>query len=228
MISSSSPKVPSLASKNSVKTSTSRLKKTSVEVEPSSPEEKQTQKKHVSIKKIESTREKMTGTTTKTSKRSTKSSGSVKQKKAVPLAKKKRSAATPKAKASSTRKKKAPRPIEFPKTTWGVDSVVGFEATEHLPPPELTSIAGGFVFQEDKVILANVPGRGWEIIGGRIDIGESPEETFRREAFNQIGVNLTQVKMIGVVKIEHYRTGTSKLSLSLSAWFRSAVYRNRG
>jgi 8-oxo-dGTP pyrophosphatase MutT (NUDIX family) len=110
---------------------------------------------------------------------------------------------TDKEKSSSRRKKKDAPAIVFPKTTWGVDSIVGFEATEQLPPPHLTSIAGGFVFQDDKVILANVPGRGWEIIGGRIDIGESPDETFRREALNQIGVNLSQVKMIGVVRIEH-------------------------
>ena len=52
-------------------------------------------------------------------------------------------------------------------------------------------------------MLANVPGRGWEIIGGRIDIGESPEATFIREAHNQIGVTLSTVKIIGVIRIEH-------------------------
>jgi 8-oxo-dGTP pyrophosphatase MutT (NUDIX family) len=93
--------------------------------------------------------------------------------------------------------------IEFPTIAWGADSTISFEATEKLHSPELTSIAGGFVFYEDKLVLANVPGRGWEIIGGRIDVGESPEDTFRREAYNQIGVTLSAVKMIGMIRIEH-------------------------
>ncbi|MGC9330099.1 MAG: NUDIX hydrolase [Candidatus Hinthialibacter sp.] len=93
--------------------------------------------------------------------------------------------------------------IEFPTTIWGVDSVISFEATEHFPPPELTSIAGGFVFHNDNVVLANIPGRGWEIIGGRIDLGESPEDTFRRETMRQIGVTLSHVKMLGSIRIEH-------------------------
>ncbi len=110
---------------------------------------------------------------------------------------------TKKKRETSNQKKKTDTSIVFPKTTWGIDSIVSFEATEKLPPPELTSISGGFVFYEEKVILANIPGRGWEIIGGRIDIGESPNETFQREAKNQIGVDLSHVKMIGVMKIEH-------------------------
>ena len=93
--------------------------------------------------------------------------------------------------------------LEFPKVRWGTDSIISFEATDRLPPQELTSISGGFVFHDDKLVLANIPGRGWEIIGGRIDIGESPEQTFVREAHHQIGVTLNSVKMIGVIRIEH-------------------------
>ena len=100
-------------------------------------------------------------------------------------------------------KKKTPEILEFPKTRWGNDSIVSFEATEQMPPHEMTSIAGGFVFHQDKLVVVNVPGRGWEIIGGRIDVGETPEETFCREAMNQIGVTLSHVKMVGVVRIEH-------------------------
>ncbi len=102
------------------------------------------------------------------------------------------------------RRKKASAPqIEFPTATWESDSVISFEATEHLTATDLTSIAGGFVFYGDSIVLANIPGRGWDIIGGRIDLGETPEETFRREATNQIGVMLSHVKMLGVIRIEH-------------------------
>ena len=92
---------------------------------------------------------------------------------------------------------------EFPPTSWGSGAEIYFEATEHLPPRELTCVAGGFVFYQDKLVLANIPGRGWEVIGGRIDIGETAEETFRREAEQQIGVTFSKVKMLGVIRIQH-------------------------
>ncbi|MDP8244907.1 MAG: NUDIX domain-containing protein [Candidatus Hinthialibacter antarcticus] len=92
---------------------------------------------------------------------------------------------------------------QFPPTSWGSGAEIHFEATEHQPPRELTCVAGGFVFYQDKLVLANIPGRGWEIIGGRIDIGEAPEETFRREAQQQIGITFSKVKMLGVIRIQH-------------------------
>lgn len=107
------------------------------------------------------------------------------------------------AKAAPAKKRSPREALVFPTTRWGAESIISFEATEHYPPPELTSIVGGFVFHGGKVVLANVPGRGWEIVGGRIDIGETPEDTFRREARNQVGVTLSHIKMIGVVRIEH-------------------------
>jgi 8-oxo-dGTP pyrophosphatase MutT (NUDIX family) len=93
--------------------------------------------------------------------------------------------------------------IQFPTMKWGTNATLSFEATEHLPPPELTSIAGGFIFYQDKLLLANIPGRGWEIVGGRIDLGESPEMTFRREALNQVGVQVEHLQMLGMMRIEH-------------------------
>ncbi len=92
---------------------------------------------------------------------------------------------------------------EFPPTKWGSNLEVHFEITEQLPPNHLTSIAGGMVFHDDKVVLANVPGRGWEIIGGRIDLDEHPEETFRREVENQLGIIMSHTKLLGLMRIEH-------------------------
>ncbi len=105
----------------------------------------------------------------------------------------------------TTPKKKSSHMVvpEFPTTKWGESSVLSFEATQNLPPTKLTSIAGGFVFHDDKLVLANIPGRGWEIVGGRIDVGESPENTFRREAMNQLGCTLSHIEMLGVMRIEH-------------------------
>lgn len=92
---------------------------------------------------------------------------------------------------------------EFPTTKWGSNLVIHFEVAEQLPPPHLTSIAGGIIFHGEKVVLANVPGRGWEIIGGRIDLDEDPEVTFRRETQKQLGITLSHAKMLGLMRIEH-------------------------
>jgi len=135
----------------------------------------------------------------KTVAKKTKTKVSVKKssiKKTVKAAKKKSTART----STSRSKKKIP---DFPTTTWGSNSVIHFDITDRLPPAPLTSIAGGIVFHDNKALLANVPGRGWEIIGGRIDIGEKPEETFRREAHKQLGATLSHVKLLGLLRIEH-------------------------
>lgn len=112
---------------------------------------------------------------------------------------------SPKKSASSRIVPTAPRVKlpDFPTTNWGNNLVIHFEIAEQLPPAHLTSIAGGIVFHEDKVLLANVPGRGWEIIGGRIDLDEDPEVTFRRETEIQLGISMSHAKMLGLMRIEH-------------------------
>lgn len=95
---------------------------------------------------------------------------------------------------------------EFPTAKWGSNLVIHFEVADQLPPAHLTSIAGGIIFHGEKVVLANVPGRGWEIIGGRIDLDEDPEVTFRRETQNQLGITLSHAKMLGLMRIEHKGT----------------------
>ncbi|MGI6457164.1 MAG: NUDIX domain-containing protein [bacterium] len=106
-------------------------------------------------------------------------------------------------KIAGSKKKPIAKSPSFPKMKWGSNATLSFEATSQLPPPELTSIAGGFIFYEDRLLLANIPGRGWEIVGGRIDVGEMPEDTFKREALNQVGVNLEHVQMLGILRIDH-------------------------
>ncbi len=174
--------------------STASSKKTSTTKK--SPEKKTASKQTAAKKKSEK----------KSSAKSTSSQTSKKKTTATKKSSPKKSSTSSKKKTSSKQKnrsKRTPSVPEFPTTTWGDNTIISFEATEYLPATELTSIAGGFVFHKDQLVLANVPGRGWEIIGGRIDVGESPEDTFRREAYQQVGATLSHVKMIGLVRIEH-------------------------
>lgn len=69
------------------------------------------------------------------------------------------------------------------------------------PPAELTTSALGLVFQGDRLLLPKLVERGWDIPGGHIEIGESPEESFRREVLEETGAHLGAVGLLGYQKI---------------------------
>lgn len=51
-----------------------------------------------------------------------------------------------------------------------------------LPPADLVTSVHGFCFHDGKLMLVDLNHRGGDIPGGHRDPGESPEETFIREA----------------------------------------------
>lgn len=209
---------PALKKKSTVKKSSTKntsVKAKSVSAKSSSTKKKSTvQQKKVTttpaktstIKKSASTKKKSVNTKS-TTKPTTKKKTVQKSTAKKPTTQKSKIAPVvpPKKSASSRIVPTAPRVKlpDFPTTNWGNNLVIHFEIAEQLPPAHLTSIAGGIVFHEDKVLLANVPGRGWEIIGGRIDLDEDPEITFRRETEIQLGISMSHAKMLGLMRIEH-------------------------
>ena len=54
-----------------------------------------------------------------------------------------------------------------------------------------------FPFYGDRVVLADIPSRGWCIPSGHIEEGETAEEAVRREAWEEAGVTLGSVIPIG-------------------------------
>jgi 8-oxo-dGTP pyrophosphatase MutT (NUDIX family) len=54
-----------------------------------------------------------------------------------------------------------------------------------LPPIERTTSVHGYCFHEGKVLLVDLTTRGLDIPGGRMEPGETSEECFRREAFEE-------------------------------------------
>ena len=65
-------------------------------------------------------------------------------------------------------------------STWFIES-------DWLPPRHLTTAALGFVFEGESLLLASIAGRAWDLPGGHLDDGESPEEAMRREVLEEAG-----------------------------------------
>lgn len=49
---------------------------------------------------------------------------------------------------------------------------------------KVTSVHG-YCFSEGKVLLVHIKGRGFNMPGGHIDQGETPEQAFHREAYEE-------------------------------------------
>lgn len=84
--------------------------------------------------------------------------------------------------------------MSFPTVAWQAENAT-FVAAEAAP--ELAFAALVFPFYGDKLVLAEIPGRGWCIPSGRMESGETAEEAARREAFEEAGVTLGRVACLG-------------------------------
>lgn len=60
----------------------------------------------------------------------------------------------------------------------------------------------GYCFHEGKILLTQVKGRGFNIPGGHIDPGETPEEAFHRESFEE-GYIKGKIRYIGALEVSH-------------------------
>jgi 8-oxo-dGTP pyrophosphatase MutT (NUDIX family) len=69
--------------------------------------------------------------------------------------------------------------------------------SSQLPPQEFISTALAVAFVGDHLLMTNLISRGWDIPGGHVEPGEHPEETVRREVYEETGATLSQLHLLG-------------------------------
>lgn len=67
---------------------------------------------------------------------------------------------------------------------------------DRLPPAELITAALALIFDGDRFLMTRLNTRGWDIPGGHIEPGESPEETVRREIYEETAVRVGPLHLL--------------------------------
>lgn len=67
---------------------------------------------------------------------------------------------------------------------------------------KVTSVHGYCIDKDDKILLAYIKGRGFNIPGGHIEADESPEEAFHREAYEE-GYVRGNIQYLGMIEVNH-------------------------
>src|SRR5579859_6093237 len=99
----------------------------------------------------------------------------------------------------------------FPTVQWG-DRLATF-LPEEAPLPVGASLYAVLVFalQEGRFVVADIPGRGWCIPGGRPEPGETPEQAARREAREETGAVLGPLRALGLFVLTDPATQTRQI-----------------
>jgi len=88
--------------------------------------------------------------------------------------------------------------------TWGESIVqLTWEKQSQLPPRKLITSAHGYCFYKDKLMLVNLRNRGWDFPGGHIELHETPEMCFQREAMEE-GYVEGDCSLLGSLVVNHH------------------------
>ncbi len=82
------------------------------------------------------------------------------------------------------------------------NSEVRLYHTDEMPPVDLCGTAFAFAFIEDSMLMTRLVKRGWDIPGGHIEPGESPEHAVIRETIEETQVVVEPLELVGVQELE--------------------------
>lgn len=74
--------------------------------------------------------------------------------------------------------------------------------TDEMPPLEICGTAFAFAFIDDRMLMTRLVKRGWDIPGGHIEPGESPEQAVIRETIEETRVVVEPLELVGVQELE--------------------------
>jgi len=77
-----------------------------------------------------------------------------------------------------------------------------------LPPDLLVTAVKIYVFRGDSVLLTDIATRGWDVPGGHVEAGETPEQTVVRELREETGARVEKSALIGYLKITNTKETT--------------------
>lgn len=80
------------------------------------------------------------------------------------------------------------------------ESDVRFIASDHAPEGLPVTAVKIYAVQDKSLLLTKV-GRGWDLPGGHIEDGETPELALRREILEETGATVDGIKLIGYLRI---------------------------
>ena len=86
--------------------------------------------------------------------------------------------------------------------------------TDQMPPLEICRTAFGFAFNDNRVLMTRLKNRDWDIPGGKIDPGETPQQAAVREVLEETFVQVEVVDLIGTQELELFGTPPEK-----TRWF---------
>lgn len=73
--------------------------------------------------------------------------------------------------------------------------------SSRLPPFEGTATALVLAFEGDRLLQTHLTARGWDIVGGHIEPGESAEQAARREAYEEAAATLGELHVLGYQRL---------------------------